>query len=1116
MTLFAKKITRDTTAVSATSRHPFFRKANDGHGLFGQSAEVPFFAPQVQPKLIVNAPGDALEKEADRVAESITGGSPEKITPAAPATVQRKEEEAAVMTAQPETAPEIPGSFEQSVAAKKGGGQPLPGATREEMEEGIGADFGDVRIHTGTEAAGLSQSISAQAFTHGNDIFFNEGKYAPGSPEGKHLLAHELTHTVQQGASQPMVQRAPGDDQFYQYTITIPPGITSSSELDRYAELKIFGRVVNIKWAAGASAQDILNDLPNHAGRKIIYEVRGSTLAKYRLEKGDAKDAKAADQAYRDAEGEVKDELIDEINKRYYESTGVTPGTQIKKGETGKADIWNDFKRQVMEQQKILQNLSPAIKEFLHTEGGVKPKDFAKLIEVVKVLEHFNTADFLEYKGIVNSETTDLDELKQSLQNYLDRKQSRQADAEEKEVIKMKLHGMEKMYVAFKEYVEMIGMPENIEAFEELVRNLKADGNESDFTRFHDQLESSLQVAGFKDIQDFYQYILRYEEAFEKATIAIAEDHLMRYRHMLYEEEKKINDDAYITSLYEQIRNSGAQQHFDRADELRSLANGIVRDLGGYARGDVERKAKLREEASSEDALGNAAIKALPSELVGEDQFDKEELAGVSSKEELKALLKSYIEDKKESIQDTWETVHEDHEYAYDLDKLMPASLEMQQIEPTSIFGQIISDKAERINDAKIFNAVCLVILAIALTIVTFGAAGPWAIAAGIASAGISLYGVYEAVDAYKRDNAANDVGLLTDDPSLIWVVLAIGGAAIDVGALTSALKAAKPLSEAAKAFDASTDATRLVKLEKDLAAISDLSEQIQKNILKSAEARAKAGQIMKSVFKSDGTLKMVIVPGGEEFAKIVASAFFMVKKGVIDFHTFMLELKAAKLIDESVELTLAEQKILKDAFSKAKSLASKDEGFAKTIEKAIKESNFTKLDQLINGLDFTPMNIPGAISHVKFRDLSVARSKGIGGCHDASEFAKISQADAATYVIPAGKLPGEVPEVLIVATRNHPTVPGVQIIDYKIPALDKASKTTGGLKNIADPKTVYDPAIWTDAKLEQALKEAFQDAFNKNDGVIPLTNPTGGLTSEGYKIIFTYRNGNITSFWFD
>ena len=96
-------------------------------------------------------------------------------------------------------------SFEAALQHTKGGGIALPAATRLFMESRFSADFSGVRIHTDSQAVAMSQQISAHAFTHGRDIYFNRGTFNPDTAAGRHLLAHELTHTIQQGAS-PVVQ----------------------------------------------------------------------------------------------------------------------------------------------------------------------------------------------------------------------------------------------------------------------------------------------------------------------------------------------------------------------------------------------------------------------------------------------------------------------------------------------------------------------------------------------------------------------------------------------------------------------------------------------------------------------------------------------------------------------------------------------------------------------------------------------------------------------------------------------------------------------------------------------------------------------------------------------
>ncbi|TQV87426.1 DUF4157 domain-containing protein [Aliikangiella coralliicola] len=87
------------------------------------------------------------------------------------------------------------------LSSRKGMGHSLPGKTKNFMESHFKKDFSGVRIHTDNEANNISQKLNAQAFTLGKHIYFNAGKFNPESKQGKHLLAHELTHVVQQNRS---------------------------------------------------------------------------------------------------------------------------------------------------------------------------------------------------------------------------------------------------------------------------------------------------------------------------------------------------------------------------------------------------------------------------------------------------------------------------------------------------------------------------------------------------------------------------------------------------------------------------------------------------------------------------------------------------------------------------------------------------------------------------------------------------------------------------------------------------------------------------------------------------------------------------------------------------
>jgi hypothetical protein len=199
-------------------------------------------APLVQPKHDIHSSGDHFEKEADRVADRVTGNertsSPINVSKISSGVqrkcssceaeehvqkkaVQRKcasceQEEKTVQAKTSEHNHSLHSSDSGPPAVKEHSshtaldtvlnnqhtrGSPLPGETRSHMEAAMGADFSHVRVHTGPDSHQASASIGARAFTNGPHIHFANGELNTSSQQGKHLLAHELTHTVQQGAA---------------------------------------------------------------------------------------------------------------------------------------------------------------------------------------------------------------------------------------------------------------------------------------------------------------------------------------------------------------------------------------------------------------------------------------------------------------------------------------------------------------------------------------------------------------------------------------------------------------------------------------------------------------------------------------------------------------------------------------------------------------------------------------------------------------------------------------------------------------------------------------------------------------------------------------------------
>lgn len=170
----------------------------------------------IQAKLSIGQPNDKYEQEADRVAEQVMRmPDPGAVqTQTSPPNIQRfcsqctdglqrqqeDEEEDDLIQAKTAAgqAPQLSDGVASQIQRLKGGGQALDASTRAFMEPRFGRDFGAVRVHVDGRAASLARKISAKAFTLGSDIVFGAGQYSSGASESRCLLAHELTHVIQQ------------------------------------------------------------------------------------------------------------------------------------------------------------------------------------------------------------------------------------------------------------------------------------------------------------------------------------------------------------------------------------------------------------------------------------------------------------------------------------------------------------------------------------------------------------------------------------------------------------------------------------------------------------------------------------------------------------------------------------------------------------------------------------------------------------------------------------------------------------------------------------------------------------------------------------------------------
>jgi hypothetical protein len=156
----------------------------------------------IQPKLTIGEPGDQYEQEADRVAAEVVNriNTPSRHSSSQGQPIQRRA-----------IAGEASTDLDTAINSARGGGQPLEEGLQRSMGQAMGAEFSGVRIHADAQSDQLNQSIQARAFTTGQDVFFRSGEYNPGSRGGQELIAHELTHVVQQNGNGLPVQDKIGE-----------------------------------------------------------------------------------------------------------------------------------------------------------------------------------------------------------------------------------------------------------------------------------------------------------------------------------------------------------------------------------------------------------------------------------------------------------------------------------------------------------------------------------------------------------------------------------------------------------------------------------------------------------------------------------------------------------------------------------------------------------------------------------------------------------------------------------------------------------------------------------------------------------------------------------------
>ncbi len=457
---------------------------------FGKLAIEPKERFGIQTKLAIGRSGDKYEQEADRIAAQVMGmPAPDSLfkvpltNPNLPLAVQRLnqptlrrqeenegEEEDKIITIQAKEeskqTPKVTPELEQRLQARQRKGQPLPEKTRAFMEPRFGQDFSQVRIHNDSQSAQMNRELNAQAFTHKQDVFFGAGKYNPISSEGARLLAHELTHVVQQSDQQTNIssnsslsflQLKPGaTEEPKRVEILVPISVTDISAKDKDKNLETILIRTFMQAFALSDEQEakkmIADELANSKKNWRIENWKGPEQLKqgklsvgfpeedyYRLsglpvpldlpkeKKGekpsggtgggadpeeakkkeeDIKERKARRAGYEHLPWEQKSSVTKETNRRFRKRTRIDRPLGEGKEDSVNRRLWMSLRDQVLQEKEQFEKLPQDIKDLFSGNKSPELEDYSKLLKIAQKLQELEPEKRAALKSLLKESTS--------------------------------------------------------------------------------------------------------------------------------------------------------------------------------------------------------------------------------------------------------------------------------------------------------------------------------------------------------------------------------------------------------------------------------------------------------------------------------------------------------------------------------------------------------------------------------------------------------------------------------------------------------------------------------------------------------------------------------------
>jgi hypothetical protein len=606
---------------------------------------------------------------------------------------------------------------------------------------------------------------------------------------------------------------------------------------------------------------------------------------------GDAAAERRRSAAFAHASKTERASVHSEADRRFWERMGLAPGTKLGTGakDAGLREEWFRSRDSVLRDEEAIRALPARVRQIVTAGGGrlIRPDEYTTVLRIAGKLQGFSEEEWLLYGRRATIAGDDYDALERTIDAFL----AEQAGT--KQTI-AGLSGKEDLL-------------EQIRAFEDLQREmftppLKSDrlpidqpGNWARYEKAEADLDAALEAAGFDSLGAFYAATEAFLNLFraragELTMLALRESE----RAVLAERaryEKPTENEALFkemaafraatTASWEAARESmptAAQLKTESFEMTPYQKAALKRSMEETAKADAERE-RLRK---SHPILADTALRS--------EAMNTEDAASLG------AVLRGNARDRLSDIRKTRSKLASDPDVVYRFDRVVELTLNELGVGTTSVFADLVKERKERIEGREMAIGFMLAALGIGLGLLTFGG-GTLAIAAGAGGLVISGVGLatewekYDAARAAAHTDFNRALTVSSEEPSAIWVALALVGFGLEGAALANAFRAVLP---AAKVLEATGD---VAKFEAQLAKASELSQGLQDSLAKAARAqkeyRAAAEEFSRALRATFHTAHMGIPE--DVVVKATKAAYHAAKRGVREFEVFLAELRRQK-----------------------------------------------------------------------------------------------------------------------------------------------------------------------------------------------------------------------------